>query len=80
MPCVQDQLTLYLASCIAATAHDYDKKSAPKGERKRHRQLCETAADIIRGRALLPAHALQNDADSVAKNLEVMAAMLRRYE
>lgn len=75
-----DAMSLYLADCIAATAHDFDKKSAPKGERVRHRQLCETAADVLRGKASVPRRAEKLDADTVAKRLEEMAAMLRRYE
>lgn len=78
-----DQVALYLASCIAATAHDFDKKSAAKGERVRHRKLCETAADVISGRAYPPRasgrHSTYDQKDVVDRLLE-MAAVLRRYE
>ena len=78
-----DQVALYLASCIAATAHDFDKKSAPKGERIRHRRLCETAADLIRGKARVPPASgihKTHDAEEVACRLDEMAAQLRQHE
>jgi hypothetical protein len=77
------QVTLYLADCIAATAHDFDKKSAPKGERVRHRKLCETAADLIRGKMTVPrANSFHKefDAEEVACRLDEMAALLRHHE
>lgn len=78
-----EQIALYLANCIAATAHDFDKKSAPKGERLRHRRLCETAADLIQGKISVPpasAFHRMHDASEVAARLDEMAAALRRYE
>lgn len=72
------QAALYFASCIAGTALDFDKKSAPVGERKRHRQLCETVADIIRGTASAPGW--DYDPAIVVSNLDQVAAVLRRYE
>ena len=73
-----DALALYLADCIAATAHDFDKKSAPKGERMRHRRLCESAADLLSDKAPIPGG--HRDLTSVVKRLNDMAQMLRRYE
>lgn len=71
-------LELYLADCIAATAHDFNKKSAPKGDRLRHRRLCETAADLISGKCCVPSS--YRDAESVVRRLTEMADMLRKYE
>lgn len=73
-----DQVALYLADCIAATAHDFDKKSAAKGERERHRRLCETAADLILNKCSVPRPI--RDAKTVAERLETMASNLRKYE
>lgn len=76
------QVILYLAECIAATAHDFDKRSAPKGERIRHRKLCETVADILAGKATVakPLRHVEYDKHKTIARLCDMAALLRSYE
>lgn len=73
-----EQIALYFAECIAATAHDFEKKSAPKGERVRHRQLCETVADILEGKA--KPFSRPRRTEIVVDRLATSARALRRHE
>lgn len=75
-----DALTIYLADCIAATAHDFDKKSASKHERRRHRELCEKVANMLDGKLGPPAHSKYQTPDQVAARLRSVAVMLAQHE
>ena len=71
-----ETLLLYACDCIAATAHDFDKKSAPKHERMRHRNLCKMFADHLESKTSLPRAREKAD---IVKRLRDMADMLSKY-
>ena len=72
-----DPLALYFADCIAATAHDFDKKSASKHERKRHLELCAKTADMLEGKLSPPFR--NREPDDVVKRLRSMVLMLEKH-
>ena len=76
MPDTTDALILYFADCIAATAIDYDRKSAPKHARMRHRNICQMVADHLEGKRGQP---LKRDKAEVVKRLRNMANLLSKY-
>lgn len=75
---LDDTVVTYLADCIAATAHDFEKKSASKNERRRHRDLCVKVADIMEGK-WFPGGLYRNP-DDVVKRLREMAASLTKID
>lgn len=69
----------WLASVTAATAEGLlDRKSSPKSEIRRQRQICESATDILMGRWTGATHEL--DRDRIIQRLETVATALRERE
>jgi hypothetical protein len=73
-----ERIMLYLAECIAATAHDFDKKSAPRGKRQRHRRLCLNVAGLLDGTRQAPLYRASRE--EVANRLQDMAVALAKYD
>lgn len=71
-----ERLLIYACDCIAATAHDFDRASAPKHARMRQRNLCQIFADHLEGKSSLPTMCEKRD---VINRLREMADALSRY-
>lgn len=71
-----ERLLLYACDCIAATARDFDKKTAPKHARMRHRNICRIFADHLEGKTSLPTLRAKHE---VVKRLRDMADILSKY-
>lgn len=71
-----ERLLIYACDVIAATADDFNKKTATKTARARQRRICTMFADHLEGLSSLPTQ--RNKAD-VVKRLRDMASRLSQY-